>query len=297
MDDTLELPQDLWDRATFEASINRLVGLLDGIAGDGRIQPQEMALLHDWMQAHSARGNRHPYSDIVPVVHRALGDGRLSEQERLDILWLCEQITSEEYFDVMTAGVQRLQAQLSAVLADGVVSESELQGLQQWLADHGHLRGCWPYDELSSVVGHVLADGRIDAAEQRFLLQAFAVYAAQDADRAERDAASQGMPTLASLCTPVIDLQVAGKRCCLVGHSVHYPPALFAARVTALGGTPVSRVGPGTDVVVVGAESNPGWRYALFGRELDQALALLRAGEPLLIVHEEDFHRAAQALG
>lgn len=198
---------------------------------------------------------------------------------------------------MMTAGVQRLQAQLSAVLADGVVSESELQGLQQWLADHGHLRGCWPYDELSSVVGHVLADGRIDAAEQRFLLQAFAVYAAQDADRAERDAASQGMPTLASLCTPVIDLQVAGKRCCLVGHSVHYPPALFAARVTALGGTPVSRVGPGTDVVVVGAESNPGWRYALFGRELDQALALQRAGEPLLIVHEEDFHRAAQALG
>lgn len=64
----------------------------------------------------------------MPVVRAALADGVLTEEEREDILWLCQQLTSTGYCDQVTADLQRLHALLGAILADGVVTEAELQG-------------------------------------------------------------------------------------------------------------------------------------------------------------------------
>lgn len=48
--------------------------------------------------------------------------------------------------------MQRLHALVGAIAADGEVTEEELRGLSTWLAEHDHLKMCWPYDEIDSIV-------------------------------------------------------------------------------------------------------------------------------------------------
>ena len=55
---------------------------------------------------------------------------------------------------------------MGGILADGVVSESELKGLSEWLMVHEDLKTCWPYDEIDSIVTAVMADQRIDDSEE-----------------------------------------------------------------------------------------------------------------------------------
>lgn len=285
----LDLPDVLHDRSGFERSINRLVGLLDGIAVDGQIGPSELALLRDWLDQHAAHGRHPPYADIVPVIEHALADGTLTEAERLDLLWLCEQVSSQEYFDLVGAGVQRLQAQLAAVSADGVVTDAELDGLRRWLADHRHLRGCWPYDEIASLVDEVLADGRVDDTERATLQSAFAAWASDGGDAAP----DEPLPTLAGLCAVDPTIVFVGRRFRLTGHPRQLDAASFARIVPSHGGLVQAHVDPDTDVLVVGADTSPAWRYSRCGREIDLAVEQRRQGGTLQIVHEDDFLRAA----
>ncbi len=43
------------------------------------------------------------------------------------------------------------------------------------------------------------------------------------------------------------------------------------------------------DDVIIGANGNPTWAYACYGRKIEAAIRLRRIGHPLLIVHEIDF--------
>ena len=44
--------------------------------------------------------------------------------------------------------------------------------------------------------------------------------------------------------------------------------------------------------LVIGAEGNPCWSYACYGRKVEKAVELRRAGAQILLVHENDFHDA-----
>ena len=80
-----------------------------------------------------------------------------------DLLWLCSNITRENpYFDAVTADIQRLQGIIHGVTADGKIEKEELTRLQGWISENEHLSGCYPYDELNTVICAVLKDGLID---------------------------------------------------------------------------------------------------------------------------------------
>lgn len=134
-------------KSRFEKSVNSLLGLLQGIALDGQVTSGEVAILRAWIADHQDVVNRHPYSELIPPLAAAVADGVMSTDEREDLTWLCNRLRSTEFFDMVTADLQRLHALVGGIAADGQITPDEMRGLSDWLSEHEHLKTCWPYDE------------------------------------------------------------------------------------------------------------------------------------------------------
>ncbi|QDS91692.1 hypothetical protein FF011L_04250 [Roseimaritima multifibrata] len=60
-------------------------------------------------------------------------------------------------------------------------------------------------------------------------------------------------------------------------------------QLAGLGGVFSPRVTQKLNYLVVGAEGNPCWAFACYGRKVEAAVELRKKGIPLLIVHENDY--------
>ena len=155
-------------------AINTLLGLLEGITADGAVSKLELKELARWLNEHREFANRHPFTEIVGHVNDILTRQIIDEEDRADLLWLCDQMRPEGvYYDAITADMQVLEGILHGILADNVIDTTELNGLRAWIDDHEHLRSCWPFDEIDSVLTAVLKDKVVDENEHAQLLQLF----------------------------------------------------------------------------------------------------------------------------
>lgn len=283
-------------RARLDKSINSLVGLIEGIAIDGEINATELGFLRIWLSDHAELKDRHPFTELMPVLQTAIADGVLTQDEQADLLWLCNRLRSTEYFDSSTADMQRLHALLAGILADGRISEAELRSLAAWQNDHQHLRMCWPYDEVESLITSILQDKEIDEKEHKALIDFFSEFIAVFDQRVVKNPAVSQNGTLAGLCAVCPTVEFVGARFCFTGASTRFTRNELTAIVTRLGGEVRPSVSKEIGYLVIGAEGNPCWAYACYGRKVEKAVELRRSGSRLLIIHENDFHDAVADL-
>lgn len=278
--------------ARLEKSINSLIGIVEGIAIDRAVNDREVQFLNDWLAEHAELANRHPYNELIPVLNTALADGVLTADERDDILWLCNNLRSTKFFDKVTADLQRLHAILGAILADGVITEDELVGLSAWLAEHDHLQRCWPYDEIHSLVVSVMADKKIDEQEQKMLRGFFSEFIAFLDDRTITAPPVEIDGNIVGLCAACPDITLPGGVFCFTGASSRYTRNQLAEVVRQAGGEFVDTVTKKVHYLIIGADGNPCWAYACYGRKVEKAVKMRKEGSRILIVHEHDFHDA-----
>lgn len=205
-----------------QKSVNSLIGIVAGIAVDGAINDRELNFLQIWLDEHREVGGSHPYNELIPRVSGAIADRLLSEDEKEDILWLCEQLRSAEFFDTATADMQHLHAMLGAIAADGEINQEELTGLQHWLLDHEHLRTRWPYDEIDGLVTHVLADRRIDRTEHTALMSFFGEFTALLDDRTISRAHVSQPGDIVGVCAAGPEITIRGSSFAFTGASERY---------------------------------------------------------------------------
>jgi hypothetical protein len=281
-------------KGRLEKSINSLLGLLEGIAIDGRVNEGEVGLLRVWLEDHQDVAHRHPYNELIPVLTAAVTDGVLDPEERADITWLCERLRSTEFFDMVTADLQRLHALVGGIAADGSITAEEMRGLSNWLADHDHLKTCWPYDEIETLTTKVLADGKVDEAEHRMLLDFFTEFlAVLDERTIVRPVVAEGVEkTIGALCAVAPEVSFSGSSFCFSGASAKYKRTDFEALVQRLGGVALPNVTSKLNFLVIGAEGNPCWAFACYGRKVEKAVELRRKGVRVVILHDNDFHDA-----
>lgn len=287
-------------KARIEKSLNSLLGLVEGMVIDGAINESEVSFLNLWLKEHSGVRLLHPYSELFPVVQAAIADGVITQDEREDIVWLCEKLRSTQFFDKTTADLQRLHAILGGIASDRRVTEEELRGLSGWLEQHEHLRRCWPYDEVNSLILGVLKDRKIDEQEQAMLRSFFSEFVAVLDDRtinspviAESTPQTQEESfNIVGLCAVCPDIAIEGSTFCFTGASSRYSRVTLADTVQKLGGQFAPSLTKTVDYLVIGADGNPCWAYACYGRKVEKAVELRKAGLRILIVHENDFHDA-----
>lgn len=282
-------------KVEFEKVFNTLIGLIEGIVIDAKINDAEMGFLQTWLDAQRARAQKHPFNEIVPLLDQAIADGVLSSGGKDDILWLCKRLTASEYLDAATADMQRLQSLVAAISSDGSVSVDELCGLADWLLENEHLKTCWPYDEIESLVSGVLEDGKINPAEHAMLMAFFGEFVSV-LDNKVVSARSREGATVVGLCAVCPEIRFPDSVFCLTGSSHKYSRQDFAAVIADRGGTAVGSVSKKVHYLVIGADGNPCWAYACYGREVERAVELRKEGHHIVIAHEKDFHDAVAEL-
>lgn len=283
-------------KAEFDKAVNSLLGLVEGVAIDGKINQKEADFLQLWVDDHRIHARKHPFTELFPVVVQAIADGVLSDEERADITWLCRRLISAEYFDSVTADMQRLHAILAGVVSDGEISVDELRGMSAWLREHEHLERCWPYDEVRALVTGVLADQRIDADEHKKLLDFFGEFVTVLDHKTILAPLEKKESSVQGVCAITPKISFEGGVFCLTGESVRFVRSDFEALIYDLGGSVSKTVTRTVNYLVVGANGNPCWAYACYGRKVEKAMELRRGGHSIMLVHENDFHDAVADL-
>jgi NAD-dependent DNA ligase len=277
-------------RARLEKAINSLIGLIEGISIDGIINEREVNYIQAWLDENSQLKNTHPLSELMPVVTAALADRILTTEEQQDILWLCQRLRSEDYFNLATADIQRLHGLIGGIIADGEITASELRGLADWLDEHAHLKTMWPYEEVEGVITTILKVKRIEASEHATLHNLFSEFAPIVGNQSLGN--PNKTPSVLAVCAVCPEVSFQGKFFGFTGSSAKYSRNQLKEIVERLGGVVLNSVSKKLDYLIVGADGNPYWAYACYGRKVEMAVSLRKEGARLLLVHENDFHDA-----
>ena len=284
--------------AELHKAINMLQGMLTGISCDGDIADTEIQELSNWIILHENLRNRHPFTELLPAVESVVMNDRVSEEAKEDILWLCNNFTQNgEYYDVITSAVQVLHGLVHGVLADGELSDTEIEKLHRWIVENEYLQGVYPYDELKTLLHTALSDGKIDHSE-REMLKAFLGTLIEFKDSrnlAESDFVKlREQYSIQGICAVDPDIEIKGRSFCFTGESYRATRAEIVKTIEELGGSAKSSVTKKTDYLIVGNAGNPCWAFSCYGRKIEQAIALRKAGCKVVIVNETDFWAAVE---
>ena len=198
---------------------------------------------------------------------------------------------------------QRSKAELlglvRGILADGVIVETEAAFLRQWIADNEAMRDTWPANVLFARIGAMLADGVLDADEQRELLGTMLQFI-ECRDIARQHAAAPerlAQPSRATVHSPYDDplpaIVHAGRRFVVTGDFASARRAEVHARIEELGGTATSAVSGRTHYVVIGSLGSELWAGGNYGTKIEKAIELRNAGVAIRLVSEKHWLEVA----
>lgn len=275
-----------------DKALNSLSGVLEGISLDGTIDDHELSELKHWCNLHRGYEERHPFCEVLPAIDSALADGHLSEEEIKDVLWLIKRVRfSHDYYDVVSSTLQTLHGLLHGLLADNVVTDDELRGLRDWLADYDFLKGVYPYDEIDGLLTAILADGRITPEERDMAKAFFGEFVdtklSLNVNRPAIDEL-QARYSIQGICAVCPEVIIPGSVFCLTGASTRAQRRGIRDLIEAVGGVFVDNVSKKTNYLVVGAAGNPCWAFSCYGRKVESAVNLRKEGHRITILHEND---------
>lgn len=280
-------------RSRLDKAVKSLVGIVEGITIDQNLNEKELSFLSEWIQENEELRDRHPFNELLPVVHAAFHDLVVTDEEKSDLIWLCEKLTkTTDFYDQITSDIQRLHGVLGGIIADGVITETELIGLREWQTQHEHLKTRWPYDEIDSVITGVMADGVIDDEEHKMLLTLFSDFIPIYDDKTISSPPIIINSSIKGLCAVCPEIRFEGSTFCFTGASSKFKRHEFEKLVSNFGGKSAKNVSKSVDYLIIGADGNPCWAYSCYGRKVEAAVNLRKEGHTLVLVHENDFHDA-----
>lgn len=153
------------------------------------------------------------------------------------------------------------------------------------------MKKCWPYDEVESLIKTVMADKKIDDDEHKMLMNFFGEFVSILDNKTIVNPAIKERSNIMGLCAVNPDINLNGLFC-LTGGSAKYSRSEFKQVISSLGGTTTDSVTKNLNYLVVGAEGNPNWAFACYGRKVETAVTLRKSGHQIMIIHENDLHKA-----
>lgn len=284
--------RDFCRPAILEKAVFTLIGIVEGITADSMVNASEIELLASWLELHRPYRLVHPFTEVVPLLEQILSDGVFDESERQDLLWLGRKILNGDLRETARSDMQVLHGILQGIVADGIIQPQELAEVQDWINRHTHLKTMWPYDEIESMIISVLADGIIDASEHSRLI----AFLSDFCELLPAPLLGELNHAVTGICAVCPDIVFEGKSFCFTGASDRFNRKNFEALITRLGGTPKSSVSKNLDYLVIGGCGNPCWAFACYGRKVEAAMNLRKAGATIVIVHENDLQDAISDL-
>lgn len=284
--------------AELHKAINTLRGIVAGLSTDSKVDSSEIQELIHWCSLHEHLRDRHPFSEILPIVESACADGVISEEEAQDILWVCSSFADNgSYYDAVTSSIQFLAGLVHGIMADAELSDREIAALQSWINANDFLAGTYPFDEINSLLMSVMRDKKIDSEEREMLMAFFSnlIEFKDSLNLVEGNFADLRQKySVSGICAVCPEIVIDGHSFCFTGESYHGTRKEIYDTIAALGGTCKNTMSSKIDYLVVGNAGNPCWAYACYGRKIEEAVALRKAGGHVVIVNETDFWDVAE---
>lgn len=280
-------PQDL-HKAT-----NMLRGIVSGISCDTSVSHSEINELVNWCLLHNHLRDKHPFSEIIPVIEQVCEDGIITDDELQDVLWVCSSfVSNDNFYNLITSSIQFLEGILHGILADGELSDREIHSLKRWVDANDFLEGTYPFDEITSLLVSVLEDKKIDDSERKTLMaffstvietkNSFNIHEVEYAKLREEYSVD-------GVCAMCPNITFENNTFCFTGSFARGQKKDLLQVTEELGGKVTNGVSAVTSYLVVGNKGNRCWAYACYGRKIEKAVSLRKEGKKVIIVNETDF--------
>lgn len=276
-----------------DKALHTLEGILKGISIDGKLSSKEIGEMMLWGRNHYEFIDRHPFKELIPIIMKSANENNIDPDEVLDILHVAKNVkTDSKFYKVITSDIQRLEGMLHGILADGEITDLEVQGLSKWLFDNEHLKDSYPYDELCSLVAAISFDGKIDENERNTLKTFIAGFvdvknmASIDSNEIEK---LKKKITVGGICALDPEIAFKDRLFCLTGVFTKSNCSEIASLINIRGGFCKDGITKDTDYLVVGSDGNPCWAFSCYGRKVEKAVQMRMEGIPITIVSEVDF--------
>lgn len=288
-------------RQRIDLATQTLEGILQGITIDNQLNAQEINELINWSNEYRDLIGKTPFNELIPTLDRFLEDGVIDPDEQEDLLWVCKNLApGSRFYDSITKQIQVLHGILHGLLADDHLSDEEIAELQKWTADNTHLKNTYPYDELESILLHVMADQKVDEKERALLksfFEQFIEYSFSKQVTMEKNRLSNNEPKETSLpfiCAVDPEIIFVEKSFTFTGTSAKGTRKELEELVSKQGAFLTGKPNQQTNYLVVCTGGNPCWAFSCYGRKVETAVRMRKNGHPISIVHESDFWDALE---
>lgn len=169
------------------------------------------------------------------------------------------------------------------IVADGRVDPNEVKFLRSWLENNRQVVGLWPANVLAERLAQIYADGVVDEEEQLALAHLLSKLTGVVPGVAD----AQAMATRLPVDDPAPIVEFEGSSFCLTGRFVFGSKKKCDKVIEELGGSLQGQPTPETSYLVIGALGNPNWRHSAFGEKVEAVLNQREQGGRTRIISEE----------
>lgn len=270
-------------------ALNGLRGILSGVVADQKLNEKEFLFLDAWLQSQQFLADDEEVKQILASVGDILADGVVSPAELRQMRDLINGflIRTEDDQQGKVDKINELMGFITGVASDGVLNDSEVDALSNWLNSHHSVREIWPASVIVERLDVILEDGVISEEERDDLLQTM--------HRVTSTAARQtGISYEASTevwedDTDTIDF--SDSVFCLTGDFVSGDRAAVETMLRLKGAQLSPNVNKSVDYLVIGTLASRDWLYTPHGRKIEKALLLKRQDIHITVITERTMLR------
>ncbi len=182
--------------------------------------------------------------------------------------------------------VDELIGLVKGVLADGAICQGEIEFLYGWLTANQNAAHAWPANALYPRIAAALADGHMDADEEKELIGL--LLATVGGNTAPLNGQHSNSSTL-PLCQPAPNIDFNERIFCFTGTFNSGTRDWCHAQVKQRNGATASNITKKLNYLVIGEIGSRDWLHSTYGLKIQKAVEYRASGVPLNIVSERQW--------
>lgn len=169
------------------------------------------------------------------------------------------------------------------VLADQLLTDSEIQFLEKWLSTNKVVSADWPGSILYAHVTEILLDGKVTEEERAHLVD---LLKAIIGDQMEE--VPEAAPVIQLPMDKVQHIHFEGQTFCFTGEFVMGPRSVCSAMTSKRGGIPTEHATRELNYLIVGSLGSKQWKNNSFGTKIDAIVKHKMSGKASTQIISED---------
>ena len=183
--------------------------------------------------------------------------------------------------------IDELIGLVKGVLADGAICQGEVEFLYGWMAVNRGASDAWPASVLYPRIAAALADGHMDADEEREIMEL--LLSTVGGNTAPLDGLKSNSTTL-PLCNPAPVIQFEAHSFCFTGTFHSGTRDWCQEQIKDRKGIVASGITRKLDYLVIGEIGSRDWVHSTHGRKIQKAMDYRATKTPLHIVSEKHWY-------